>query len=176
MRGYRWTVADHDAEDRATLHKAGIRTQCASKNVECGIKAVKERLKVQQDGRPRLIVCDCCPETISEFFDYAWQPAIDGRNAKEAPIKDRDHAMDPIRYMVMKLDQGRGGGLAIPGVFPGKITRQCYPLFIIGRLPSSDDIEMHRGTTLPLLRLFSILGSLLSRFVRSTAIADCKYF
>ena len=116
--GYRWTVADHDAEDRATLDEAGIRTQRASKNVESGIKAVKERLKVQPDGKPRLIVCECCPETISEFFDYAWQPAVDGRNAKEAPIKDRDHAMDPIRYMVMKLDQGRGGGLAIPGHLP----------------------------------------------------------
>ena len=35
---------------------------------------------------------------------------------QDPPIKDRDHAMDPIRYMVMKLDQGRrGGGLAITG-------------------------------------------------------------
>ena len=115
---YRWTIADHDAEDRATLHEAGIFTQRASKNVERGIKAVKERLKVQPDGRPRLIICDSCPETISEFYDYAWQPQSDGRNAKEAPLKDRDHAMDPIRYMVMKLDQCRGGGLAIPGYLP----------------------------------------------------------
>jgi len=115
---YRWTVADHDAEDRATLHAAEIITQRASKNVERGIKAVKERLKVQPDGRPRLFVCDSCPETISEFYDYAWQPQSDGHNAKEAPMKDRDHAMDPIRYMVMKLDQCRGGGLAIPGFLP----------------------------------------------------------
>ena len=115
---YRWTVADHDAEDRATLHETGIITHRASKNVERGIKAVKERLKVQPDGRPRLIVCDSCPETISEFYDYAWQPQSDGHNAKEAPLKDRDHAMDPIRYMVMKLDQCRGGGLAIPGFLP----------------------------------------------------------
>ena len=111
-------MADHDAEDRATLHEAGIITQRASKNVERGIKAVKERLKVQPDGRPRLFVCESCPETISEFYDYAWQPTTDGRNAKEAPLKDRDHAMDPVRYMVMKLDQCRGGGLAIPGFLP----------------------------------------------------------
>jgi len=117
---YRWTVADHDAEDRATLHAAGIITQRASKNVERGIKAVKERLKIQPDGRPRLIVCESCPETISEFYDYAWQPQADNRNAKEVPLKDRDHSMDPLRYMVMKLDQCRGGGLAIPGYLPAK--------------------------------------------------------
>ena len=115
---YRWTVADHDAEDRATLHESGILTQRASKQVERGIKAVKERMKVQPDGRPRLYISESCPETISEFYDYAWQPATEGRNDKEAPIKDRDHAMDPIRYMVMKLDQCRGGGLAIPGYLP----------------------------------------------------------
>jgi len=79
---------------------------------------VKERMKVQPDGRPRLYISESCPETISEFYDYAWQPATEGRNDKEAPIKDRDHAMDPIRYMVMKLDQCRGGGLAIPGYLP----------------------------------------------------------
>ena len=117
---YRWTVADHDAEDRATLHAAGIITQRASKNVERGIKAVKERLKVQKDGRPRLIICESCPETISEFYDYAWQPQVDNRNAKEVPLKDRDHAMDPLRYMVMKLDQCRCGGLAIPGYLPAR--------------------------------------------------------
>ena len=67
---------------------------------------------------PRLIVTDACPETISEFYDYAWQSAIEGRNEKEVPPKDRDHAMDPIRYMVMKLDYARGGGLGIPGCLP----------------------------------------------------------
>lgn len=62
---------------------------------------MKERLKVQPDGRPRLIVCDTCPE-------------------KEVPLKDRDHAMHPIRYMVIKLDTARGGGLAIPGCLPAR--------------------------------------------------------
>ena len=54
------------------------------------------------------------------LYDYAWQPQADGCDAKEAPLKDRDHAMDPIRYMVMKLDQCCGGGLAIPGFLPVK--------------------------------------------------------
>jgi len=103
-----WTVADHDAEDRATLHSAGILTLPARKDVERGIQAVKRRLAVQPDDRPRLYVCEGCTETLGEFYDYAWEPAKDGRNAKEAPAKDRDHAMDALRYMVMQLDHGGG--------------------------------------------------------------------
>lgn len=113
---FSWTVADHDSEDRATLHADGIMTIRAKKNVERGIKAVKERLKVQHDGRPRLIIHESCVETISEFYDYAWEPIKEGKNSKEIPIKDRDHAMDPLRYMIMKLDTGHGGGLAISGM------------------------------------------------------------
>lgn len=103
-----WTVADHDAEDRATLHSAGILTQAARKDVAPGIAAVKRRLALQRDGRPRLIVHESCREVIGEFVDYAWEPAREGRNAKEVPVKDRDHTMDTVRYMVMRLDHGSG--------------------------------------------------------------------
>lgn len=63
--------------------------------------------------------CEGEGAVYSEFYDYAWQPAAEGRNDKEVPLKDRDHAMDPLRYMIMKLDSARGGGLAIPGHLPG---------------------------------------------------------
>jgi PBSX family phage terminase large subunit len=110
---FAWTVADHDAEDRATLHAAGILTSAARKDVAAGIQAVKQRLRLQADGRPRLIFCDTCPETIGEVFDYAWEPPKDGRNAKEMPTKDRDHAMDAVRYMVMRLDHPSGCDMLI---------------------------------------------------------------
>lgn len=99
-----WTVADHDAEDRATLRAAGIATTAATKDVSRGISAVKERLKVQPDGRPRLFILDICKELIAEFYDYVWGQARENKNAKEEPVKDRDHAMDTLRYMVMQLD------------------------------------------------------------------------
>jgi phage terminase large subunit len=104
-----WTVADHDAEDRATLRECGIHTMPARKEISVGIKAVKERLRVAGDGRPRLMIHASCRATIGEFYDYAWAPLSDGKNAKEEPVKDRDHAMDTIRYMVMQLDHARGG-------------------------------------------------------------------
>jgi phage terminase large subunit len=108
---YRWTVADHDAEDRATLREAGIYTQPAKKDVALGIKAVKERMKTAGDGRPRLFIARTCRATIGELYDYAWPASHEGKNAKEEPVKDRDHAMDALRYMVMHLDGTGGGGL-----------------------------------------------------------------
>jgi len=106
-------VADHDAEDRATLHAAGILTTPARKDIAAGIAAVKKRLIVQPDGRPRLVIHASCKETISEAFDYAWESGKEGHNAKEIPAKDRDHAMDALRYMVMRLDHPSGCGLLI---------------------------------------------------------------
>lgn len=116
--GYTYTVADHDAEDRATLRENGISTTAANKSVSIGIAKVQERLKVQPDGKPRLyIVSDCLIEvdgrlkdkykpicTEQEFAGYVYPQAKDGRNAGEAPIKEDDHGMDNVRYMVMKLD------------------------------------------------------------------------
>ena len=90
---FKWTVADHDAEDRATLQECGIFTIPAIKDVERGIQAVKDRLKVQGNGRPRVMICECCVETIGEFYDYSWGPAPTEKNAKEEPVKDRDHCL-----------------------------------------------------------------------------------
>jgi phage terminase large subunit len=108
-----WTVADHDAEDRATLHRHGVITIPANKKVATGIAAVKKRLQVLPDGKPRLIVHESCREVIGEFYDYIWPESKDGRNDKEEPVKDRDHAMDTVRYMVMKLDGPRGSGVLV---------------------------------------------------------------
>lgn len=104
------TVSDHDAEDRATLHAEGIETMPAHKDVLPGINAVKARMRVAGDGRPRLfIVRGACPSTIAEMYDYAWAAPTDGKNAKEEPSKDCDHAMDALRYIVAYLDGLSGG-------------------------------------------------------------------
>lgn len=111
VRGW-W--ADHDAEDRATLHRRGIFTQPAFKDVGLGIQAVKVRLAVQGDGRARLIVLRACENLIREFYEYHWALPKDGRNDKEEPVKENDHALDALRYMVAALDLRRGGGIADP--------------------------------------------------------------
>lgn len=104
--------ADPEAMEvmRKTLHLNCVK---AKKDVASGIQLVKERLKVQADGKPRLFVCsralvECdrvlekasrpvC--TADEFLAYAWSP-----KKPDEPLKEHDHGMDALRYMCSHLD------------------------------------------------------------------------
>lgn len=114
-------IADHDAEDRATLRENGLPTTPAKKDISLGIQVVQERLKIQPDGKPRLYVCeDACVEydrdlyreypgdlhpccTEHEFAVYAYPPSKDGKSDKEEPMDIYNHGMDSLRYMAMRL-------------------------------------------------------------------------
>ena len=108
-------ICDHDAEGRATLEsKLGRSTTAAHKSVLEGIEAVKERLRVQPDGKPRLYICrDALAErdraledakkpttTAQEMLEYVW----DDKAKKEQPLKTSDHGADALRYVVAALD------------------------------------------------------------------------
>lgn len=111
---YTATVADHDAEDRATLHSLGIHTLPAFKAVTVGIQAVQDRLRPAGDGKPRLFLLrdslvarderlveakkPLCTE--QEIDGYVWAKAADGRPVKEEPVKVDDHGCDAMRYAV----------------------------------------------------------------------------
>jgi len=98
---YQYTVADHDAEDRATLARHGIATVAANKKVLAGIQAVSERLTPAGDGKPRLFLFrnalvdrDMNLEagkqpvrTEDEFGGYVWNDKV----RKEEPVKQDDH-------------------------------------------------------------------------------------
>jgi len=104
--GYIDTVADpEDAEARAVLESSGIYTRAANKAVIPGIQAVQMRLAKAGDGRPRLMVSSRCSNVINEFYEYRWEEHRDGRNDREEPRKEHDHAMDALRYMVMDVDR-----------------------------------------------------------------------
>jgi len=111
-------VCDHDAEGRAQLvHALGIGTVSAKKAVSDGIQAVKARLKVAGDGKPRLFVMrDALIERdpllveatkptcfAEEIGAYVWDQRPN-KPPMEAPIKKDDHGMDCARYMVAHLD------------------------------------------------------------------------
>lgn len=115
------TVADHDAEDRATLWAHGIVTIGAKKAVETGIQAVRARLEPAGDGKPRLFIFRGClvemdesiptgmpHSTLDEFTTYAWPKGQDGKPIKEHPVKVGDHGLDTLRYMVMAVDSPQG--------------------------------------------------------------------
>jgi PBSX family phage terminase large subunit len=112
------TVADHDAEDRATLAENGILTIPAWKAIGPGIQAVQERLVPAGDGKPRLFLMrDSLVErdesladakkpycTEQEFDNYIWPKGQDGRAVKEVPVDDSNHSMDALRYLVAYAD------------------------------------------------------------------------
>jgi len=114
---YEATISDHDAEDRATLHDAGIWTTAAHKAVSTGIQAVQGRLAKAGDGRPRLFLLrdslvardealaeryqPCCTE--EEVEGYVWAKGAGGVT-KEEPVKHADHGMDTTRYAVAYVD------------------------------------------------------------------------
>lgn len=106
-------LCDHDAEDRATFERElGVSTEPANKNVSEGIQAVMARLANAGDGRPRLLfwrhalhkrdqsLVDAGKpaSTVDEFPGYVWN------DAKDAPIKENDHGVDRVRYLVAELD------------------------------------------------------------------------
>lgn len=106
------TIADHDAEDRATLHKHGILTIPARKMVKLGIEAVQLRIRAAGDSKPRIFFfSDALVEidqtladqhlptsVIDEIDGYVWN------NTKETPIKKNDHGCDTLRYLVAEID------------------------------------------------------------------------
>lgn len=115
------TVADHDAEDRATLAKHGIPTVPARKDISPGVQAVEQRLRVQGDGKPRLfylrdslverdkrLAADRLPTcTEEEILAYVWPKGKDGKPVKEQPVALNNHGCDATRYLVMRIDEPR---------------------------------------------------------------------
>ena len=100
---YLFTVADHDAQERAELENNSIRTIRAEKSVTRGIQVVKNFLSVRGDGRPGLYFFRDLRHTLAEIYEYCWEQEKDGSNAREEPVKYNDHAMDALRYMLMEL-------------------------------------------------------------------------
>lgn len=115
------TVADHDAEDRATLAENGIPTIAADKRISVGIEKIEERLKPAGDGKPRLYVMrDALVEadddlqsiykpinTEQEFAGYVYPQGANGKAVKETPVDLDNHGMDTMRYAVMYIDAGK---------------------------------------------------------------------
>lgn len=119
-------ICDHDAEDRATLDRAlEMGTTPATKTVSDGLQAVMQRLEVQPDGLPRLMVCRTALVDrdeglaerglplglIGEVTGYVWETAADGKPSKDRPLKLNDHSMDTMRYVVADQDLRPRSGL-----------------------------------------------------------------
>ncbi len=114
-------VADHDAEDRATLARCGIRTRAAIKEIQAGIQKVQARLRVAGDGKARMFFLEDAlvepdqdlldrhlpTRTVEELEVYAFPQAADGKPVKELPVDLNNHGCDGTRYATEYVDRAR---------------------------------------------------------------------
>lgn len=118
-----YTVADHDREDRETLHRYGVHTIPARKDIDRGIDSVKARLRVQANGKSRMYILRSSllerdqrlavksrPTSTREEFDcFIWSQRRDG-DIRDRPVDRDNHGMDAMRYAVMSVDSIGAGG------------------------------------------------------------------
>src|SRR5437016_1098280 len=79
---------------------AGVPVRRADNEVRPGIQAVRARL---ENGTLR-VLRGKCPNLLAEAGLYRYDPES---KDSETPLKEYDHAMDALRYLVSKLDAGK---------------------------------------------------------------------
>jgi PBSX family phage terminase large subunit len=75
--------------------RAGLNVREVSKDIPAGIDSVRELLK-----QGRLHIHPDCVNLIFEFESYRYPEKKTEQNEKEVPIKENDHALDEIRYVL----------------------------------------------------------------------------
>jgi len=95
------------------LRKEGFKVQPADNEVLSGISDVGNMLRNEE-----LFFMDCCKNTIGEFGIYSWDTKA-AEQGEDKPVKESDHGMDAVRYMVKtrrlnrKAKESRNEGLIL---------------------------------------------------------------
>ncbi|HAM53865.1 MAG TPA: hypothetical protein DCQ64_00045 [Candidatus Rokubacteria bacterium] len=100
----RW--ADPEALDaRLTLNgEYDIATALAHKARRTGWEAIEDRLKPDAEGKPHLLIHDCCTSLIRELEGLTWLREEPGaREESELSVKGDDHAWDALRYLCVGI-------------------------------------------------------------------------
>lgn len=90
----------------------GCKAEPANNAVNPGIQAVKKRLVVRGDGKPRIIYPPEFVWTMTEKEQYQWKPNPQGA-LTDQPMKANDHCQDAERYAVMGVDEGQDEGFSV---------------------------------------------------------------
>lgn len=89
--------------------RAGFCVSRADNNVPDGLRVTANLLK-----QGKIVICEGCGSCLAEIADYCW---ADGGTGRDAPRKERDHAMDEMRYFAMSVaGKERGGAIALRAV------------------------------------------------------------
>lgn len=106
----RYVVVDPAAASfKAQLKKDGFHVKSATNDVLDGIRFVASLLKQMQ-----LFFDRSCENTIKEFGSYIWDAKAADRG-EDKPVKDRDHAVDAVRYHAYTIIRRRGGMKILEG-------------------------------------------------------------
>jgi phage terminase large subunit len=114
----RAVICDHDAEDRMTLERhVGLVTMKAHKTVSDGIQAVSSRFRKAGDNKPRVMILRDSLVERDRYLEEGKQPTCleeepesyiwdtrQGMKKGEQPVKENDHALDALRYLVAHFD------------------------------------------------------------------------
>lgn len=87
--------------------KEGLNIREVSKDVEAGINCVRELFK-----QNRLHIHASCVNLINELETYSYPEKKPDKNEAEIPIKENDHALDELRYVLYMQEGKVGGGYA----------------------------------------------------------------
>ena len=74
-------------------------------SIKNGINKVREILKAN-----RLFIDPSCTNLINELETYSYPDKKDQKNEDELPVKEHDHALDALRYVIMMQEAGEKFG------------------------------------------------------------------
>lgn len=95
----RWADAAGLDQRRTLAGEYAISTTESPKDRDAGFNAIDEALQLDVEGRPHLVIHDCCLDTIREMEGLRWD---EKRKAETATVGD-DHAWDTLRYVVLGM-------------------------------------------------------------------------
>ena len=96
-------MIDHIIE---ALRRAGFPVSKADNDVLDGIRVTANLLKQR-----KIVICEDCGSCLEEIAGYCWE---DGGTGHDRPKKERDHAMDEMRYFAVSIaKKERGSGIAL---------------------------------------------------------------
>ena len=95
LRGNKYYPDPAEPDRIEEARRAGLNIRDVSKDIEAGISSVQELLKTN-----RLHIHSSCVNLINEFETYRYPDKKPDSNEKETPVKENDHALDCIRYVL----------------------------------------------------------------------------
>jgi len=149
-KGYHvdWGAGDPRGPDQAQTITLVTGVQIYSEDIasnaheswKIGVEWVKQMLKVQPNGLPKIFIDPSCVQLIAQMEQlHAIEPTKDDKNPVEGQHKYNDHGPDAIRYGIGQYFEN-GAGSSLASVYaPGRRTeaetffQQASPLARYGR-------------------------------------------